>query len=311
MKKDDLETFKDELLPIIKLYGKIKEALILAENVGEGLRILVAPLNELRNALDHVMRAIDIFYFGTTDLAEALKELPKIKEHLLRAGYDGYELIALTLIDHIQQSNLKNYTPELISKIYPHYYEDENVVAKIKQALQEIRSNKKSENVEKWLPGNDFDKYLSNIDFLHQINENINNSILSLQKLKNDKEEFDRLTNEINAICDKHDVDILTKVIPDYTKNKTEFLRITQNQDITHLQRLSEIHELFFLNQDDLRKQKGKWWTKEIKKGVIVGILVGLLVGVLFVYIKREGPFKESQKLSPALQDNLQKAKPR
>jgi hypothetical protein len=51
---DFLRSFSD----IKDLYLEVKEAIILAENFDKRNDVYLSPLNELRNALDHLMRSL-------------------------------------------------------------------------------------------------------------------------------------------------------------------------------------------------------------------------------------------------------------
>jgi hypothetical protein len=292
--ENGLQAFKSELTDINSLYKKVKEVLILAENI-DG-KILVAPLNELRNALDHIMRLTTTFLENPDSIPATSKEFPKIKEHFLRAGYDGYELMALTLIDNIQSSGIVEFDQSEILQFYPTYTKDKTTILGIKKRLQEIRANKQPDNVEKWSPDNDFEKYLADINILAGIYGTIN-------------EHFNTLINEIIAIQSRSNIDILSRAIPKYAEINTEFLEIKADNDFTKLDRLAQIHKIFALNDGGLKIEKIKWWSKEIWKGVFIGLFVGIFLGSLFMYLKKEGPFKDNQPPTTT-QDSTKIAKP-
>ena len=54
------EAFYAKLSDIKELYIEVKEAIILAENFDPSHDVLLSPLTELRNSLDHIMRSLSI-----------------------------------------------------------------------------------------------------------------------------------------------------------------------------------------------------------------------------------------------------------
>ena len=49
--------FYEKLTKLLEEYSEVKEAIILAEKFDPDEQIYLAPLNELRSAFDHLMRA--------------------------------------------------------------------------------------------------------------------------------------------------------------------------------------------------------------------------------------------------------------
>ena len=103
---------KFELL--LEEYTKAKEAIILAEKFDPNEEIYVAPLNELRSAFDHIMRA-------RSNPAELDKQFDEALTHVRRAGYDAFELFSSNII--LQQiKTIKKFNSIAISHIFPEYY---------------------------------------------------------------------------------------------------------------------------------------------------------------------------------------------
>lgn len=80
----------NKLEELFSLYDKVRQSVILLENFNEEQKMYIAPINQLRSALDHIFKAINI----CDDFEQCEYELIEAKEHLDRAGYDSLELLA-------------------------------------------------------------------------------------------------------------------------------------------------------------------------------------------------------------------------
>jgi hypothetical protein len=191
--KDEQHLFIDELVALSKLYQTVKEILILTENMVVDQAIYLGPINELRNALDHVMRSFSLL---GNDEKRAKAELAKVKEHLLRAGYDGYELIAIGQLDKVQNSPIATYDSDIISRVFPDYYTVyQKELRSIQRELAEIRADKTPEKIIDKAKDNDFDSYLKQIQRLVAINDDISHCIPELERaheIKNGLKKNDR-----------------------------------------------------------------------------------------------------------------------
>lgn len=127
--------FAERFSEIVEIYREVKAIMILAENVDEQKDAYLGPVNEIRNTLDHITRS-----FSDSEHFEL--EFSEAKEHLYRAGYDAYEILAVNLADKIGLS-FQCYTPEIISNVYPNYFKEiRPVLLDLKVKLAEARSKK-------------------------------------------------------------------------------------------------------------------------------------------------------------------------
>jgi hypothetical protein len=131
------EDFHKGLNEIKELYIVVKEVIILAENFDPAHDVYLSPLNELRNSLDHIMRSL--IYPD-----KIANELDEAKEHLYRAGYDAYEVLAINVGDAIIKS-VEKYDAVIISSVFPTYYTD------VKPSLLEIKVELADERAHKRL----------------------------------------------------------------------------------------------------------------------------------------------------------------
>lgn len=276
--KDEQESFITKIVALSGLYQDVKQILILAENINDGQSLYLGPINELRNALDHVMRA---FFNYTSNPKDSNLEVSKIKEHLLRAGYDGYEIIATTLINQIQESPIKDFKTEAITNIFPEYYSKyQKELLEVKRGLADIRANKIPEKIIQKIESNDFKLYLTQINRLFEISDTINLKIPAIQNYY----QIDNWVGYVDKLNNTYDIDLLTKIIPDYTKLRAEFNKLKKQDisDVSH-SRMNEIYHLLSEQEGDLKIQLNKknkdWWRKEIVIKILASAIVGGLIG--------------------------------
>lgn len=96
---------------IVALYYEVKKHVIASEKLSPGARVSVPALNELRNALDHRMRADGVWRHGIKPrqgteqdpFKYCEKNLQKALGHVYRAGYDALDILALNRIRQIEK----------------------------------------------------------------------------------------------------------------------------------------------------------------------------------------------------------------
>ena len=124
------------------LYVKSREAIVLLENYNKGKESFIGPHNEMRNALDHIMKMIR----GRNKSETFESELRGAESHLLRAGYDSYELICISQIQYISEV-LGKYSSIDISVAFPTYYtEIRKEILNIEKQTAKLRETKRQEN---------------------------------------------------------------------------------------------------------------------------------------------------------------------
>jgi hypothetical protein len=130
--------FIDKLDYLQDLYIKSREAIALLENYNQEKDAFLGLYNEMRNALDHIMRMIG----GRNKQDVIEKEFKDTESHLLRAGYDAYELICISLIQYIKVE-LKKYSPTDIKLGLPSYYSEiREDILKVEKQTASIREKK-------------------------------------------------------------------------------------------------------------------------------------------------------------------------
>ena len=124
--------FFSKMLRLSEIYKSTKHLILLTEYYNSKHGIVVSTINELRNALDHVMRSL-------LNIDQMPNELYKAEGHLYRAVYDACEIIVLDRLKYIEEfKNDVSYS--FLNKIIPHYYtETLPYITKLKEQLVAVR----------------------------------------------------------------------------------------------------------------------------------------------------------------------------
>lgn len=119
-RKQAVEKLKD----LTELYIVVKELIIYFEEVNPEQKSDIQPINELRNAFDHLMRVVAVWLSISErdDSSEyIITHLNKSFGHVYRAGYDTIDFLALTIKGLIFET-IKGYKSKHITVAIPDYY---------------------------------------------------------------------------------------------------------------------------------------------------------------------------------------------
>jgi len=173
---------------LTKLTEEASVALALAEFYNPEKLSFLGVHNELRNALFHVMKMVEVR--DKKDEKNEFKaynnEFNAAKSHLRRAGCDAYELLCISCIKDIEGLLVK-YDHEDITIAFPGYYEIRKTALEVKHKVAEMKQNKdlKSKSVETL-----FEHYFNQaallIEHVKRINEYIP-AIIEIQREKRKK----------------------------------------------------------------------------------------------------------------------------
>ena len=174
-------SFYKKLSDLKELYEKVKYAIILSENFDPEQKFSVAPCNQLRSALDHIFKAID------SDEETMEYEIKEAKEHLVRAGYDVYEILASNMSYANILKKMDKYPPNIVSIIFPEYYKKiKFAISNIQIDIAKLRKNKmKSIDMS-------FEKYMKNIEEIIGFDKQINEKIPALELALEDHKKHDK-----------------------------------------------------------------------------------------------------------------------
>lgn len=176
----------DNLYELYSLYTKVRDAVILVENFDRNRDMYIAPINQLRSALDHIFKSISC---AQNDESRSAYELKEAKEHLDRAGYDALELLAGSLGTGIIEK-LSKYETSTLSAVFPKYYEViKPKLSSIKQAIAVLRSEKKVDAEKSFLA------YFDQITEMVEMDKEIDMMIPSLEEYDNKRKKEKSMSN--------------------------------------------------------------------------------------------------------------------
>ena len=129
----------DSLEELYDLYDKVRYAVILVENFDKERKMYIAPINQLRSALDHMFKAVHY----AKNQEQSAYEIKEAKEHLDRAGYDALELLAgnlgTTIIEKVSQ-----YDNKTLTSVFSDYFTKIKVLCQVNQ-VKKLKNPKKSD----------------------------------------------------------------------------------------------------------------------------------------------------------------------
>ena len=169
--------YYSKLKELYPLYEKVKLAILLVENFDEKREMYVAPINQLRSALDHIFKSVNT----ANDIESCDYELKEAKEHMERAGYDALELLAGSLGTSVIKK-LRPYDTQTLTTIFPCYFTNiKPIITEIQQNVAERRMERKTDS------GKSFSAYFDEIVELVDINKSVDKMIPSLQEYSDKK----------------------------------------------------------------------------------------------------------------------------
>ena len=173
------EVFYTKLKELYPRYERVRNIMIAVEQCDKNKEAFLSPMNEMRNALDHVFKAIKYY---TEDTEQFEHELREIKEHLGRAGYDIFDLYATNLGIEIKEK-LNQFNIDTINAVIPDYYPIiKPDISDIEKRISECRGLRDINN-DKY-----FESYWENITKLDTHNNNIDRLIPALIEHRERKE---------------------------------------------------------------------------------------------------------------------------
>lgn len=182
-------SIEDDLwVRIITIHNYTKKLFIQAEELDEEFKTFLQPGNELKNALEHIMRYKATKYnIDSNDSHNFfLDDLRRAEGHECRAFFDTADWFSISLRKSIQDS-LSPYSPDTIKSVYSDYYpSDRPQIDKICKSIASLREEKsicKDKELMELI-----DSYMNDIGDLYSILTKIKEmqgSFIELQKKSN------------------------------------------------------------------------------------------------------------------------------
>ncbi|RJS84567.1 hypothetical protein CW713_02390 [Methanophagales archaeon] len=123
MKVNDTE-IEERLKEITKLYLKVRELMLYADELHPEKKTFIPPINEIRNAFDHLMRVFAVKF----ELKTAAKEdyitnnLEGALRHVYRAAFDLLDYVSINLRNKILDE-INEISTEALNVVFPEYYQ--------------------------------------------------------------------------------------------------------------------------------------------------------------------------------------------
>ena len=123
-----------------------KKLYIMAEEYNEELRFFIQPIREQRDALEHIVRALSLYYENPTGLTEdderqISKNLSSALGHIFRAFFDSADVLSVELRYDMSQI-LKKYSYKKIIEVWPNYEAYRKIIIKMPDDFVKLRCAK-------------------------------------------------------------------------------------------------------------------------------------------------------------------------
>lgn len=134
------------------IYMECKTLFIRSEELLSDMGFFVAPTLEHRDALEHIMRYLNLKNNGGCS-EEAIKELNRALSHELRAYFDIADFVCISIRKDIANS-LKRVSNKKINEVWKEYVDIKRNIVNVSNEIATIRENRKGtvEYVEKYKP---------------------------------------------------------------------------------------------------------------------------------------------------------------
>lgn len=194
----------EKLKDLTELYIVVKELIIYFEEVNPEQKSDIQPINELRNAFDHLMRVVAV-WLSISERDDAneyiIVHLNKSFGHVYRAGYDTVDFLALTMKGLIIET-LKGYKSKLINVAIPDYY------PMIRPAIEDLNKNIAKFRSQKDVAENNANHLISYIESVKDIvahYQKILKAVPALDELENEAQKDRELKEKLNKKSNFHD----------------------------------------------------------------------------------------------------------
>jgi len=138
------EVEMEKLKEVTILYLKVRELMFYADEVHPEKKTFIPPINEIRNAFDHLMRVFAVkFELKTTDKEDYITDnLDMALSHVYRAAFDLLDYISIYLREKILDE-INEISPEALTIVFPEYYQKIRPdIEKASTDISDIRSKK-------------------------------------------------------------------------------------------------------------------------------------------------------------------------
>jgi len=177
-------------------YGILKDLALYAEELNS--ESFLPPINEIRDAFDHLMRMYSVLFGIRDGDGEYIKEnLDAVFRHVYRAAFDYLDYIRIYQKDYMHQ-RLEGISQQTIVNLFPEYYRE--ILPEIESCLEDIPLYKASKDIGK--PDMEtVERYHAKVlklrDYCAQINKMAPALIEAESKLRGEAEQRERKESEL------------------------------------------------------------------------------------------------------------------
>jgi hypothetical protein len=135
--------FQQALSDVRTLYAKTKRYIIRAEEIDPTLRSNIAVFKEQRDALDHIVRAMNEYLEkgDSADKRYISNEFDDAIGHLYRAAYDALDGMGISYKIRMNRI-MEDFSMQAICAVYPQYLEALDAVEVVQERIIEHREKK-------------------------------------------------------------------------------------------------------------------------------------------------------------------------
>ncbi|MCT8338417.1 hypothetical protein FKB36_13260 [Methanoculleus sp. Afa-1] len=139
------ERDREVLRKTTECYGILKDLALYAEELNS--ESFLPPINEVRDAFDHLMRMYSVLFGLRDGDGEYIKEnLDAVFRHVYRASFDYLDYIRIYQKDYIHR-RLEGISQQTIVNLFPEYYRE--ILPEIESCLEDIPLYKASKDIGK------------------------------------------------------------------------------------------------------------------------------------------------------------------
>jgi len=208
---------------IVEIHNSTKALYLLSEEITTELFAFYQPINELRNAEEHIVRSksaeLGMSSHGNAEETKNYIEgaLDSALGHEYRAFFDTCDWLAMELRGQID-SDLDGYSRETINSVLPDYYPKTRL--RIEEISQKIATLRGEKDIDKTgVIVNGVKSYEDIIKELHEIRKNINSNVSRFEEYVKNVKKIEAATiikNKINEDLKEYGPETINAVLPDY-----------------------------------------------------------------------------------------------
>ena len=143
MKFNDMKV-EERIKEITKLYLEVRKLMLYADEIHPEKKTFIPPINEIRNAFDHLMRVFAVkFELKTASEEDYINNnLDRVFGHVYRAAFDLLDYISICLRDKFLDE-IDGISTEALNAVFPEYYQKIRPdIEKASTEMSDFRSRK-------------------------------------------------------------------------------------------------------------------------------------------------------------------------